>query len=113
MLLKMIQGSQPLNEKLSDQTKKIVIFFAEVIVGLKKMLSVWVIPRKTRKESNLQDHEDESRKMGHISKLGLMQKHVIVNARMFMFISLSHSNVTFVIPIHVFRRIRKIAKSDY
>ena len=57
-----------------------------------KIFSIWVKPRKTRKNSNLQDHEakswHKSQTRSYSINLRLMKKYV--NAYMFIFTLLNH-----------------------
>ena len=52
------QGCQPLSEKWLIQGNKFIDFFVKVMEEFPKIFSVWRIPGKKRKVSNLQDHEN-------------------------------------------------------
>lgn len=52
------QDGQPVDEKLRDQPNKIIAHFHESYRTVSKISWIWGLPRKIRKNSNLEDRED-------------------------------------------------------
>ena len=85
-------------------SNKTLLFFLQSYYMVCKFFLVWAIPRKVGKISNLQRWwgptiRNKSHKMSHSAKLRFMQNYV--HSYMFLFISLNHYNIAFIILIHV------------